>query len=193
MSSGPAQQPLGPDFERALLFACEAHRTQLRKGSTVPYISHLMAVARLVLEYGGDEQQAIAALLHDAPEDQGGAAMLERIRNEFGDDVAALVNDCTEILERSRLDWSSRKKAYLAHLSSITDRAALIAGCDKVHNARNLITALELCGPSAFERFNGKAAGTKWWYQQLATQLGPRLPVALQRELDRLTLRAAEF
>ena len=190
---GDSFRPLSERFDHALRFASELHRHQPRKQSPVPYISHLMAVSALVLEHGGDENQAIAALLHDGPEDQGGPPTLARIESEFGEDVASLVNECTEPLHLGKSEWRARKKAYLAHLASISPRAALIAGCDKVHNARSLLLALESEGDQAFERFNGKARGTRWWYGQLAVKLGPRLPLALHEELVRAAERIGRF
>lgn len=184
---------LGPRFERALVFANALHRTQTRKNSSVPYMSHLLAVCSLVLEHGGDEDQAIAALLHDGPEDQGGAETLATIEREFGVEAAKLVADCTEPLEFSRAQWRERKEGYLAHLGQLSDRSALIAGCDKVHNARNLVEALERDGFAAFERFNGKAEGTKWWHMQLAERLAPRLPRVLHDEFVRLAQRVNGF
>jgi len=190
---GDSFRPLSERFDHALRFASELHRHQSRKQSPVPYISHLMAVSALVLEHGGDENQAIAALLHDGPEDQGGPPTLARLRSEFGDDVACLVNECSEPLHLGKAEWRARKNAYLSHLASISPRAALIAGCDKVHNARSLLLALESEGDQAFERFNGKARGTRWWHGQLAVKLGPRLPQALHEELVRAAERIGRF
>lgn len=185
--------PTGPRLAKAFAFANAAHREQTRKQTVTPYISHLMCVAGFVLEYGGDETQAVAALLHDAVEDQGGLEMLERIRAKFGDEVAQLVSDCTEPLHLRQGDWAHRKSAYLAHLATLPERSLLIVGCDKVHNAMSLVATLESEGISAFERFNGKAAGTRWWYEQLADKLGPRLPSSLGRQLTRLAQRIAAF
>lgn len=167
----------------ALQLAHDLHRKQSRKQSSVPYIAHLMAVSAMVLEHGGNENQAIAALLHDGPEDQGGESTLARISLEFGKEVAKLVHECTEPLHIERSAWKDRKLAYLEHLSTISSEAALIAGCDKLHNARCLLAALEADGDRAFERFNGKARGTRWWYRMLAETLGPRLPDALRAGL----------
>lgn len=192
MNRHPPFVPLGEAFDRAFLLASALHRAQSRKHGRIPYISHLMCVAGLVLEHGGDENQAIAALLHDGPEDQGGAATLARIEREFGADVAALVHACTEPLALTRAEWRPRKDAYLAHLAAIDARAALIAGCDKVHNASNLVSLLELEGVEAFGRFNGGIEGTIWWYSTLADRLGPRLPLPLGRELARLSSQIAE-
>jgi hypothetical protein len=185
MSESTAFTPLSERFDRALRFASDLHRHQARKQSPVTYVSHLMAVCAMVLEHGGDENQAIAALLHDGPEDQGGEPTLRRIREEFGDDVAALVAECSEPLHETKAPWRERKLAYLGHLASISPRAALIAGCDKLHNTRSLLLALATEGDVAFERFNGRARGTRWWHGQLAVKLAPRLPQALHDELVR--------
>ena len=184
--------PLGEAFDRAFLLASDLHRAQSRKHGRIPYISHLMCVSGMVLEHGGDENQAIAALLHDGPEDQGGVATLDRIEREFGADVAALVSACSEPLGLTRAEWRPRKDGYLAHLDTIDARAVLIAGCDKVHNACNLLSLLETEGIGAFNRFNGGVQGTVWWYSTLAERLGPRLPLSLGRELNRLAARIAE-
>jgi (p)ppGpp synthase/HD superfamily hydrolase len=193
MNGHPPFVPLGDAFERAFLLASELHRTQSRKHGRIPYISHLMCVAGMVLEHGGDENQAIAALLHDGPEDQGGVATLERIEREFGADVAALVSACSEPLGLTRAEWRPRKDGYLAHLAALDARALLIAGCDKVHNASNLLSLLETEGVEAFGRFNGGVQGTIWWYSTLADRLGPRLPRPLGRELKRLASGIAEY
>lgn len=184
-------QPLSSRFERAFSLASELHRTQARKQSPIPYISHLMAVAALVLEHGGDENQAIAALLHDAAEDQGGEPTLARIRSEFGDDVADLVRECSQPLDLTQEQWRERKLAYLRHLGTATPRARLIAGCDKVHNAGCLLAALEEAGERAFERFSGKANGTREWHAALAETLCPMLPAALSRQLAACASRIA--
>lgn len=184
--------PTSERLDAAFRLAHRLHRDQSRKQSTVPYISHLMAVCAMVLEHGGDENQAIAALLHDGPEDQGGDSTLELIRNQFGDDVATLVQECTEPLARTKADWKQRKLSYLKHIEGISPRALLIAGCDKVHNAQSLVAELKTEGDRVFERFNGKARGTRWWYESLAGALGPRLPSRLRDELEQCALEIGE-
>jgi (p)ppGpp synthase/HD superfamily hydrolase len=126
-------------FDAALQFASALHHAQNRKGGSIPYIAHLMSVCALVLEADGDEDQAIAALLHDSVEDQGGIPTLETIRHLFGDRVAAAVESCSDstVSDRTKkLPWRERKETYLAHLRSATKDAAFVAAADKLHNAR---------------------------------------------------------
>jgi (p)ppGpp synthase/HD superfamily hydrolase len=126
---------LGPAFEVALVYASMLHRTQTRKSSAVPYVSHLLGVASLVIEEGSTETQAIAALLHDAVEDQGGRPRLDEIRERFGEGVAAIVDACTDAHEEPKPPWRPRKEAYIARLASEPPDALLVSVADKVHNA----------------------------------------------------------
>jgi (p)ppGpp synthase/HD superfamily hydrolase len=126
---------LGPAFEVALVYASMLHRTQTRKSSAVPYVSHLLGVASLVIEEGSTETQAIAALLHDAVEDQGGRPRLDEIRERFGEGVAAIVDACTDAYEEPKPPWRPRKEAYIARLASEPPDALLVSVADKVHNA----------------------------------------------------------
>lgn len=163
----------------ALALAHEAHRTQKRKGTEIPYIAHPMAVASLVLEYGGSEDQATAALLHDVIED-GGEAYATRIEDAFGPDVLAMVRDCTDgtaeskaaavMLEAKRANWESRKLLYLQHLRDMpaTTPSLLVSACDKLHNARAVMSDFRLIGTVLFERFTGGREGTLWYYGELA-------------------------
>lgn len=180
---------LGPRFDKALVYASDLHRRQTRKHSTIPYIAHLLAVCGLVLEHGGDEEQAIAALLHDGPEDQGGEATLAVIRGRFGEEVAALVAACSEPLHHGKAAWQDRKEAFLGHLATLPPRPLLIITADKVHNARCIVADHAVIGGEIFNRFNGGVAGTKWYYRQLVTALGPRAPAALAAELADLAER----
>jgi len=170
-------------FDRALAFASRVHRNQSRKGTSVPYISHLLAVCAVVLEQGGTEDQAIAALLHDAPEDQGGAAMLERIRSEFGDHVGTLVAQCGEPLELKHAEWRQRKQAFLDNLERLPLEALLIVAADKVHNLECILEQHACRGDEVFNRFGGRRAGTIWYYGRLNEVLTPRLPVPLAARL----------
>src|SRR3954453_20932533 len=134
-------------FDRALLYATHVHGGQVRKGTTTPYVAHLLAVAATVLEYGGDEDLAIAALLHDSVEDQGGKARLEDIRNRFGDQVAHVVAACSDSLADTgkgerKPAWQERKEAYIAHLDSADDAILRVSLADKVHNARAILRDL---------------------------------------------------
>lgn len=123
-------------FDDALVFASALHRMQVRKGTDIPYVSHLLAVCSLVIAHGGDEDQAIAALLHDAAEDQGGEATLNATRERFGDGVAAIVADCTDAWTEPKPPWRARKEAYLAALPAKSMRSLLVSLADKVHNAQ---------------------------------------------------------
>jgi len=181
-------------FTQAVEYARVAHRGQTRKGTTIPYTSHLLAVASLVLEHGGDEDQAIAGLLHDVIEDCG-ANHEAVIRAQFGDGVAEIVVACTDgtaegkkehaDLEAKRLDWTRRKLAYLEHLGETPTRMLLVSGCDKLHNARSILIDMEdrNVGTKVFSRFTGGREGTLANYQSLANIFSRRgSPVAAQLE-----------
>lgn len=178
-----APQALSDRFGEAFTLAFELHRGQFRKHEPIPYLSHLLAVSSLVMEFGGDEQQAMAALLHDGPEDQGGDSTLQRIRGLLGDDVANLVADCSEPPKDRHDSWRARKEAHLQLMQSVPGRSALIIACDKLHNARSLKAALETEGEVVFERFNGSARGTRWWYDRVAQALHAKVPERLALEL----------
>ena len=154
-------------FDEAFLFAHELHGRQVRKGTQVPYIAHLMSVAALVIEDGGDEDQAIAALLHDAAEDQGGLETLEEIRTRFGDTVSAIVRGCSDTFANPKPPWRARKDAYLHHLETASPAVRRVSLADKLHNARTLLSDLRIDGISTFERFRGGKEGTLWYYHSL--------------------------
>jgi (p)ppGpp synthase/HD superfamily hydrolase len=158
---------LTQQFKEALDFALELHGGQQRKGSDTPYVAHLLAVASLVLEDGGDEEQAIAALLHDAPEDQGGKQTLEAIRGRFGERVAEIVDGCTDTYETPKPPWRQRKEAYLENLKSATPEVCRVSLSDKLHNARSILTDLLRSGEDVWGQFNGGKAGTLWYYHSL--------------------------
>jgi len=163
----------------ALALAHEAHHTQKRKGTDIPYIAHPMAVASLVLEYGGSEDQAIAALLHDTIED-GGEAYADRIDEAFGPEVLAMVRDCTDGSFEHKVaartphakyaEWKTRKLAYMQHLRAMhaDSPSLLVSACDKLHNARAILADLRLLGDALFTRFTGRRDGTLWYYDELA-------------------------
>jgi GTP pyrophosphokinase len=180
-------------FENALTFASQLHRHQVRKGTDTPYIAHLLSVTALVLEQGGDEDTAIAALLHDAAEDQGGTATLNRIREEFGSRVADIVAGCSDSLTSPKPPWRERKESYLNHLPHASPDVQLVSLADKVHNASSILENLKASGDSIWERFNGGQAGTLWYYHQLVDifNLHPQNPLSIQlnqivTEIDRL-------
>ena len=173
-------------FTAALALAAELHRTQTRKGTTVPYLAHLLAVAALVLEQGGAEDTAIAALLHDAVEDQGGAATRARIAAAFGEPVAAIVDGCTDTDRVPKPPWRARKEAYLAHLPGASPEVLLVAAADKLYNARTVLADYRAHGEAVWARFNGGRAGTLWYYRAVTAALrAAGAPPALVAELAR--------
>lgn len=157
-------------FEQALIYASITHAGQVRKGSSVPYFSHLLAVASLVLEYGGDEDEAIAALLHDTVEDAGGAPRLADVRQRFGERVADIVLGCTDTDATPKPPWRARKEAYIEHLEHVSASARLVSCCDKLHNARSIVSDLRSCGAEVWHKFAGKRDGTIWYYVALLSQ-----------------------
>ena len=161
---------LSERLSQALALAIEAHNGQFRKETTIPYIAHPMAVASIALEYGADEDQAMAALLHDAVED-GGAKYAEVIRSKFGDRVADIVNDCTDGVPDNngiKPPWKQRKESYISHLKSASDDVLLVSGSDKLHNARAIVSDLQNIGVRVFDRFQSPKEETLWYYQTLA-------------------------
>jgi (p)ppGpp synthase/HD superfamily hydrolase len=177
-------------FDEAFHYAHRLHRTQTRKGTTIPYISHLMTVAALVVEHGGNEDQAIGALLHDAAEDQGGVKTLEDIRRRFGDAVAEIVSDCTDAWTEPKPDWRARKEAYLANLSAKPKQSLLVSLADKTHNAEAILFDYRVLGDPLWQRFNGGAEGTRWYYSALARVFSQTIPGRLS---DRLSRAVAAF
>lgn len=154
-------------FLDALEFATILHQGQYRKGTSIPYIAHLLAVTSIVLEDGGDEDTAIAALLHDAVEDQGGRNTLGAIKSRFGDRVAQIVDSCTDTYETPKPPWRERKESYLHQLRTVSPEAKRVSLADKVHNARAIVADLHQGGKDVWERFNGGKGGTLWYYQSL--------------------------
>jgi len=168
-------------FAQGLELAVRAHHGQLRKGTSIPYIAHPMAVASIALEYGADEDQAIAALLHDAVED-GGAEYEQEIRELFGARVADLVMGCTDGVPDAagqKPPWKQRKEQYLAHLELATGDVLLVSGSDKLHNARAIVGDLHTVGTSVFDRFTAGKKETLWYYTRLSEIFSLRgVPVA---------------
>lgn len=163
---------LSPKFALALQFANEIHGTQQRKGLGAPYVSHLMAVSASVMEYGGNETEAIAALLHDAAEDCGGRPMLETVRVIFGDAVAEIVEACTDTMDEPKPAWRPRKEAYVAHLASASPSIKLVAGCDKLHNLQTTLRDLRAGQPTDYwSRFTAGAESQAWYYGECGKAL----------------------
>jgi GTP pyrophosphokinase len=154
-------------FERALVYSARLHNRQSRKGTQIPYAAHLLAVTALVIEWGGDEDQAIAALLHDSVEDQGGEVTLRQIREQFGDRVARIVEACSDSVINPKPPWRERKEAYLRRLRSEPEDVRLVSLADKLHNARSIYMDLQIHGCSILERFRGGRQGTLWYYRAL--------------------------
>ena len=162
---------LGKRFDEALLHALRLHRKQKRKGKDVPYAAHLLGTAGLVLDFGGDEAQAIAALLHDAAEDHGGRPRLAKIRKRFGADVARMVEDCTDTFEKEKPEWRPRKEAYIASLPGKRTRSLLVSAADKLDNARAIVADLRAHGVGTLDRFSGRR-DTVWYFQELVEVFG---------------------
>ncbi len=166
-----------PRFTRALAYAARVHAGQTRKGKPTPYLAHLLAVAALVLEHGGSEEQAVAALLHDAAEDHGGLPRLRDIRRRFGRGVERIVESCSDSLAPAggaKEDWRVRKERYLRHLRSAPQAALLVSAADKLHNAREILADVRAGGAHVFRRFRGGREGTLWYYRALARAQGAR-------------------
>lgn len=177
---------LGARFDDALVYASEAHRAQRRKGTETPYIAHLLGVASIAIEQGADEDQAIAALLHDAVEDQGGSDRLEDIRARYGERVAAIVADCTDTDVMPKPPWRARKEAYVASLEVKPADSLFVSLADKLHNAGAILTDLHAHGDEVWDRFTGGKAGTLWYYDALAEAFVRRCPGPASSALRRL-------
>ncbi|HTQ87537.1 MAG TPA: HD domain-containing protein [Candidatus Solibacter sp.] len=181
----PRPWQLSRRFDEAFLYAHEAHRDQQRKKTSRPYISHLMGVASLVLQYGGDEDQAIAALLHDVVEDCGGAPRLEEIRAKFGERVAHIVDGCTDADEIPKPPWRERKERYIERVRTEPEYVLLVSAADKLYNMREILMDLRETGSSVWERFKGRRDGSLWYYHGLIEAVRGRAPRGLVAELDR--------
>jgi (p)ppGpp synthase/HD superfamily hydrolase len=158
---------LSERFEDALAYTAHLHAAQVRKVSNIPYIAHLLAVTAIVLEYGADEDEAIAALLHDAIEDQGGQAVRTQIEQRYGARVAAIVEGCSDTDVFPKPPWRQRKEAYLVHLRIAPASVRLISAADKLANVRSVIMDYHRVGEQVWERFNGGREGTLWNYRAL--------------------------
>jgi (p)ppGpp synthase/HD superfamily hydrolase len=154
-------------FRDALIFAAQLHASQERKGGAVPYVSHLMAVASTVLDNGGDEDEAIAALLHDAIEDQGGKSTREKIRQLFGDRVVDIVNGCTDADTTPKPPWGRRKRRYLKKLRHAAPSVRLVSLADKLHNSRTILADYLRIGDEVWSRFNVGKEDILWYYTEL--------------------------
>jgi len=174
---------LGPRFLRAFVFAAEKHKGQTRKASSIPYVAHLMGVASLVLEAGGDEDLAIAALLHDVVEDCGGAPMLKEVRRRFGSRVAKVVDGCTDAYTDPKPPWRERKESYIARLRNEDKETRLVSAADKLNNVRSIVSDYRAVGDSIWSRFNGGREGTLWYYRTLRDEFLKDRPNRITRDL----------
>lgn len=175
-------------FSEALTYAAELHATQVRKGSGVPYIAHLLGTASIALEYGASEDEAIAALLHDAIEDRGGPTTREAIRNHFGDTVTAIVDGCTDSDATPKPPWRDRKQAYIDRISQASHSVRLVSAADKLYNARSILKDYRELGDRVWERFKGKKDGTLWYYNSLVEALRQAESTPIVEELARTVL-----
>ena len=177
-----------PRFLDALNYAATLHAGQVRKATSIPYVSHLLSVAGIAMEHGADEDEAIAALLHDAPEDCGGLPVLAEIRARFGERVAEIVAACSDTFETPKPPWSERKVEYIAHLRTASPSVRLISMSDKLHNARAILSDYRQLGDAVFARFKrGESHSVLWYYRRLAdefTRADAASPLAA--ELDRV-------
>jgi (p)ppGpp synthase/HD superfamily hydrolase len=162
---------LSKRFDDAFQFASDLHRTQTRKSSGTPYIAHLMAVAAIALEYGATEGEAIAALLHDAVEDQGGPPVLAEIRTRFGDDVAAIVDGCTDTDQVHKPSWWPRKERFIERLASAPYSVRLVVGADKLHNVQSVLADYRRYREDLWSHFTGGKGGTLWFYRAVGDTL----------------------
>jgi Guanosine polyphosphate pyrophosphohydrolases/synthetases len=179
-------------FERAVLYAIELHRSQLRKATSIPYVAHLFAVCSLVLEDGGTEDEAIAALLHDGPEDQGGEAVLEAILGRFGSAVAQMVAGLSDAMPASgeaKAPWRDRKEAYLRHLADASESVLRVSLADKLHNARSILIDLRADGEPVWHRFHAGRIEQAWYYGELLAMFERRLPGSRNLPEFRLVVR----
>lgn len=189
---------LSDRFEKAITYATRHHNSQERKGTDIPYISHLLAVAGIAMEYGADEDEAIAALLHDTIEDAGGkdaALVREEILELFGGRVLEIVEGCTDTDVSPKPPWRNRKEAHIAHLRGASPSIRLVSSADKLQNAQSILKDYRKIGEDLWGRFTGGREGTLWYYRSLAAVFReePRSPIAaeLQRVVDEIERLAA--
>ena len=190
---------LTPRFTRAFAHALEVHGAMKRKGTDIPYMAHLLGVTSLVLQYGGTEDEAIGALLHDAAEDGGGLPELARIRDAFGDAVARIVDGCSDSFETPKKPWLERKRAYIARVPGEPTSVILVSVADKIHNVSAIIADYRTHRDALWARFNPEAgkAGTIGYYRGLVTAYGEApASAAHQRavgDLDQLVCELEEL
>lgn len=177
----------GERFLVALRVAAQLHAAQTRKGTSIPYVSHLLGTCAIALEHGADEDEAIAALLHDSIEDVEPTDQVRATVAWFGPRVLAIVEGCTDADDHPKPPWRERKEAYLRHLASADASTALVSAADKLHNARTIAADLRAVGDAVWTRFNVSRSETLWYYRALvdAYRANGQAPAALVDELDR--------
>ena len=173
-------------FTDALALAAHLHRHQRRKGTGTAYIGHLLGVAGIAIEHGANEDEAIAALLHDTAEDQGGRERLEDIRRRFGDTVARIVEDCTDSWDTPKPPWAERKQAYVRHARKLPRASLRVSAADKVHNAYAILRDLRNAGERVWERFSAPPDDVMAYYEGLVRAYREAGGGALVDELDRI-------
>jgi (p)ppGpp synthase/HD superfamily hydrolase len=181
-----AKPMLSAHFEEAVKYALELHAHQTRKGGRIPYVSHLFSVTALVLEDGGSEDEAIAALLHDAVEDQGGKATREEIRRRFGKKVVHIVDGCTDTDESPKPPWRERKQRYIEHIRHAPAEVRRVSLADKLHNARTILRDFRRSGDDVWDRFTGGKEGTLWYYRAMLDAYREAKGSYLFEELERV-------
>ncbi len=181
----PGKPELGIRFEKAMVYAARLHAGQKKKGSGRPYIGHLLGVTALVIEHGGDEDEAIAALLHDAVEDQGGLPTLRAIRRKFGPRVAKIVEGCSDSLTTPKPSWKERKTKYIEHTRQAPTDVRLVSAADKLDNVRRISADLRRDGEAVWSRFKGGKEGSLWYYRAMARALKEAGTNPLVEELER--------
>jgi len=183
----------GRRFRAALVYAARLHAGQFRKGTARPYISHLLGVAAIVLAHGGDEDEAIAALLHDAAEDQGGKTQLRKIRKKFGTWVARIVDGCTDSYTEPKPPWLARKKKYLRHLRRANSSVHLVSAADKLYNSRETLNDLRAEGERVWKRFKATKEQALWYYREVEKIVRHKCPPALAEELNGIVTELEEL
>jgi (p)ppGpp synthase/HD superfamily hydrolase len=186
MSHATQEPKLGPRFQEALSWAAALHNLQIRKGAGTPYVCHLLAVAALVLEDGGDEDQTIAALLHDAVEDQGGRKTREEIYRRFGERVGRIVDACTDSDVYPKPPWKERKEKYLSHIAGAPEEVLRVVTADKLHNLWSIERDLLAQGETLWGRFKSGRTEQLWFYTEFLRIVAPRFKSRMTRELERL-------